>query len=249
MSSSSLRVFLLFISLYTAGGFQSYRVDRCDFNSTDLKDIEYSRSHYYNKLMYVRFRSSVGKFEGYTKDGLIQADYWNNISSYLEQMRDEKERYCEPNIKVWYSNILSKSVEPTVRVHSVVPPAGGHPAMLVCSVYDFYPRYIKVSWQRDGEEVSQDVTSTDELADGDWFYQLHSHLEYTACLSALLSVCLSETHLSVPTCLPSDPSMPESERNQIAIGASGLILGLILSLAGFIYFKRKSRGRILVPNN
>eukprot|EP00066_Takifugu_rubripes_P011324 XP_003979906.2 PREDICTED: HLA class II histocompatibility antigen, DRB1-11 beta chain-like [Takifugu rubripes] len=109
MSSSSLRVFLLFISLYTAGGFQSYRVDRCDFNSTDLKDIEYSRSHYYNKLMYVRFRSSVGKFEGYTKDGLIQADYWNNISSYLEQMRDEKERYCEPNIKVWYSNILSKS--------------------------------------------------------------------------------------------------------------------------------------------
>ncbi|KAF7198889.1 E-S beta chain-like, partial [Nothobranchius furzeri] len=44
-------------------------------------------------------------------------------------------------------------------------------------------------------------------------------------------------------------SMPESERNQIAIGASGLILGLILSLAGFIYYKRKSRGRVLVPSN
>nr|WJN85570.1 MHC class II antigen beta chain [Takifugu obscurus] len=249
MSSSSLRVFLLFISLYTAGGFQSYWVDRCSFNSTDPKDIEFSRSVYYNKLMYARFSSSVGKFEGYTKDGLFQADYWNNQSSYLEQVRGEKERYCETNIKIWYSNILSKSVEPEVIVHSVVPPAGGHPAMLVCSVYDFYPKYIKVSWQRDGKEVSQDVTSTDELADGDWFYQLHSHLEYTPRSGEKIS-CVVE-HASLKTRLTKDwdPSMPESERNQIAIGASGLILGLILSLAGFIYFKRKSRGRILVPNN
>lgn len=52
-------------------------------------------------------------------------------------------------------------------------------------------------------------------------------------------------HLSVPlTRLSSDPSMPESEKNKIAIGASGLILGLILTLAGFIYYKTKSRGLI-----
>ncbi|XP_056880241.1 H-2 class II histocompatibility antigen, E-S beta chain-like isoform X1 [Takifugu flavidus] len=249
MSSSSLRVFLLFISLYTAGGFQHYEVDRCNFNSTDLKDIEFSRSFYYNKLMLVRFSSSVGKFEGFTKYGLHQADYLNNLSSYLEEMRDKKERYCQHNIKVWYSNILSKSVEPEVIVHSVVPPAGGHPAMLVCSVYDFYPKYIKVSWQRDGEEVSQDVTSTDELADGDWFYQLHSHLEYTPRSGEKISCVVEHASLKTPLVKDWDPSMPESERNQIAIGASGLILGLILSLAGFIYFKRKSRGRILVPNN
>ncbi|XP_029695917.1 H-2 class II histocompatibility antigen, E-S beta chain-like isoform X1 [Takifugu rubripes] len=249
MSSSSLRVFLLFISLYTAGGFRYYEMDQCDFNSTDLKDIEYSRSIYYNKLMLVRFSSSVGKFEGFTKFGLRAADGWNNQSSYLEGLRGEKERYCERNIKIWYSNILSKSVEPTVRVHSVVPPAGGHPAMLVCSVYDFYPRYIKVSWQRDGEEVSQDVTSTDELADGDWFYQLHSHLEYTPRSGEKISCVVEHASLKTRLVKDWDPSMPESERNQIAIGASGLILGLILSLAGFIYFKRKSRGRILVPNN
>ncbi|XP_029695922.1 SLA class II histocompatibility antigen, DQ haplotype C beta chain-like [Takifugu rubripes] len=249
MSSSSLRVFLLFISLYTAGGFQLYWVDRCNFNSTDLKDIEYSSSFYYNKLMHARFSSSVGKFEGFTKYGMHQADYWNNMTSYLEQMRAEKERVCQHNIKIDYDNILSKSVEPTVRVHSVVPPAGGHPAMLVCSVYDFYPRYIKVSWQRDGEEVSQDVTSTDELADGDWFYQLHSHLEYTPRSGEKISCVVEHASLKTRLVKDWDPSMPESERNQIAIGASGLILGLILSLAGFIYFKRKSRGRILVPNN
>ena len=38
--------------------------------------------------------------------------------------------------------------------------------------------------------------------------------------------------------------MPESERNKIAIGASGLILGLTLSLAGIIYYKKKAGGQI-----
>lgn len=71
-------------------------------------------------------------------------------------------------------------------------------------------------------------------------------LGYVAvCLSSCLYTCLS-THLS--SCrLSSDPSMPESERNKIAIGASGLILGLILSLAGFIYYRRKVRGNCSIP--
>lgn len=42
---------------------------------------------------------------------------------------------------------------------------------------------------------------------------------------------------------PSDPSLPESDRNKIAIGASGLVLGIVLSAAGFIYYKKKSSGQ------
>ncbi|XP_022624070.1 H-2 class II histocompatibility antigen, E-S beta chain-like, partial [Seriola dumerili] len=133
--------------------------------------------------------------------------------------------------------------EPYVRLYSTTPPAGKHPAMLVCRVFDFYPKQIRVSWHRDGQEVSSDVTSTDELADGDWFYQVHSHLEYTPRSGEKISCVVEHASLKEPLVTDWDPSMPESERNKIAIGASGLILGLILSLAGFIYYRRKARGQ------
>uniref|UniRef100_A0A3Q0SBI2 MHC class II beta chain N-terminal domain-containing protein n=1 Tax=Amphilophus citrinellus TaxID=61819 RepID=A0A3Q0SBI2_AMPCI len=108
------------------------RRNRCVFNSTDPKDIELIASWYYNKMEVNRFTSSAGKFVGYTEYGVKNADFWNN-GPFLNTMRAEKERFCQHNIGIWYSNVLSKSVQPTVRLHSSTPSSGHHPAMLVCS--------------------------------------------------------------------------------------------------------------------
>nr|APD68828.1 MHC class II antigen beta chain [Trachinotus ovatus] len=248
MASSFLRFSLLFIAVYTADGFREFAVDRCDFNSTDPKDITYIYSMFYNKLEFIRFDSSVGRFVGYTEYGVKNAERFNSGPEVV-QRRNEKERYCLNHVGNAYQSVLTKSAEPYVRLHSTTPPAGKHPAMLVCSVYDFYPKQIRVSWRRDGQEVTSDVTSTDELADADWYYQIHSHLEYTPRSGEKISCVVEHASLKEPLVTDWDPSMPESERNKIAIGTSGLILGLILSLAGFIYYKRKARGRILVPTN
>ncbi|XP_059181129.1 H-2 class II histocompatibility antigen, E-S beta chain-like [Centropristis striata] len=241
--ASSFLIFL-FISLHTADGFLYSSMDRCGFNSSDLEDMEYIRSLYFNKDELVRFSSSLGKFVGFTEYGIKQAEYWNSQPSYLAQMRAQKERYCQHNIEIYYSNILTKSAEPYVRLRSVTPSSRNHPAMLVCSVYDFYPKLIRVIWLRDGQEVTS-VTSTDKLADGDWYYQVHSHLEYTPRSGEKISCVVEHASLKEPLVIDWDPSMPESDRNKFAIGASGLILGLVLSLAGFMYSKRKSQGWIL----
>nr|AFD01268.1 MHC class II beta subunit [Oreochromis niloticus] len=249
MASSFLCLSLLFISLSTADGFKMYVVSRCDFNSSELKDIKLTMSYYYNKIEFARFDSDVGKHVGFTEFGVKVAEAWNNDQAFLADWRAAKERYCQHNIGNHYSAILSKSVKPYVKLHSMTPASSHHPAMLVCSVYDFYPSKIKVSWLRDGQEVTSDVTSTEEMADGDWCYQIHSHLEYTPRSGEKISCKVEHASLEKPLITDWDPSMPESERNKLAIGASGLILGLILSLAGFIYYKRKARGRILVPTN
>ncbi|XP_043954549.1 H-2 class II histocompatibility antigen, E-S beta chain-like [Gambusia affinis] len=249
MASSLLCWLLIIITINTADGFRENQMFRCVFTSPELKDIQYIQSLIYNKKEYARFDSNLGRFVGYTEFGVKNAERWNKDQSYIALLNTTKETYCKPNIDIDYQVALTKSVAPTVRLYSTTPPAGHHPSMLVCRVYDFYPKTIKVQWLRDGQEVTSDVTTTDEMEDGDWYYQVHSQLEYTPRSGERISCRVEHSSLKEPLITDWDPSIPDSERNKLAIGASGLILGLILSLAGFIYYKRKARGRILVPTS
>uniref|UniRef100_A0A8C1V742 MHC class II beta chain N-terminal domain-containing protein n=1 Tax=Cyprinus carpio TaxID=7962 RepID=A0A8C1V742_CYPCA len=65
-------------------------------------------------------------------------------------------------------------------------------------------------------------------------------------LSFLLSTCRANATVQI-SCMVEHASfnlsLPESERNKIAIGAFGLVLGIIIAAAGLIYYKKKSTGQ------
>ncbi|KAM9352952.1 rano class II histocompatibility antigen, A beta chain-like [Symphorus nematophorus] len=121
--------------------------------------------------------------------------------------------------------------------------------MLICSAYNFYPKRITVTWLRNGEKVTSDVTSTEELSNGNWLYQVHSYLEYTPGPEDKITCMVEHASLRKPKLYDWDPTPPESERNKIAVGAAGLLLGLVFFSAGLIYYKNNTTGRVLVPSN
>ncbi|XP_063325633.1 H-2 class II histocompatibility antigen, E-D beta chain-like [Pelmatolapia mariae] len=245
MASSFLCFTFLFISIHIADGFLEYIVDRCEFNSTELKHMEYIYSHYYNKIEYIRFSSSVGEYVGVTEFGVNLAKHWNNDTALLNSTRNKIVTYCLNNIDIHDRAILAKSVRPSVRIRSKTLLSGQHPATLVCSVYNFFPRKIKVSWLRDGQKVTSDVTSTQEMPNGDWYYQTHSQLEYTPRSGEKISCVVEHASLKEPLITDWDPSSDKSTSESttlIAIGASILTLGLILLLAGFFLYRWKARG-------
>uniref|UniRef100_A0A668URS8 Ig-like domain-containing protein n=1 Tax=Oreochromis aureus TaxID=47969 RepID=A0A668URS8_OREAU len=246
MGLSLLCFSLLFIILCTADGYEHYTSSRCLFNSTELRGMEYIRSYYYNSLEYARFDSSVGKFVGYTEYGVKYAEMWNNDQGQLAFMRAQKEKNCKPNIDLWYQSVLTKSVKPSASLHSMMPSGNHHPALLVCSVYDFYPKQIKVSWRRNGQEVTSDITTTEEMANSNWLYQIHSHLEYTPRSGEKIFCVVEHSSLEKPVITDWVPSMSESKKLMI-VGAFGLSLGLVFFLAGVIYMKMSQAQSLKKP--
>lgn len=89
-------------------------------------------------------------------------------------------------------------VEPTVRLRWAEAAEGKHPGMLICSAYNFYPKHIKLTWLRDGKEAKAEVTSTEELPNGNWLYQIHSYLEITPKLGESISCMVEHSSLTKP---------------------------------------------------
>ncbi|KAM9475881.1 HLA class II histocompatibility antigen, DR beta 4 chain-like [Clarias gariepinus] len=197
--------------------------------------------------MYLQYNSTLGKYIGYTELGVKNAQRLNKDTALLASRKADVDRYCKYNTKIWQDLIFGETVEPQVMVHSVKKSDGSHPAVLMCSAYSFYPKLIKVTWMRNGQVIKGGVTSTEEMADGDWYYQVHSHLEYKPESGEEISCVVEHASFKQPMSYKWDPSMSEPDKSKIAIGASGLVLGLVLSAAGFIYYRKKCSGRILVP--
>ncbi|KAI4895705.1 hypothetical protein NFI96_019616, partial [Prochilodus magdalenae] len=231
------------VAQWCPDGYYYYWVGECVSSLPDLTDTEYIYSIYFNKELSVQFNSTVGKFIGFDEIGMSNADSWNNEEAVLVQ-RAHRDTLCKPGFEIMYTHFLHKTVQPKIRLRSEQEARGDHPAILLCSAYGFYPAAIEVYWLRDGIRVSTEVVYTEEMADGDWYYQIHSHLEYTPKSGEKISCVVEHASFSEPIIYDWDP-LPESERSKIAIGASGLVLGIILSAAGFIYYKKKSSGMSL----
>ncbi|XP_056152754.1 AT-rich interactive domain-containing protein 5B-like [Lampris incognitus] len=100
--------------------FLHYNLQTYVFTSSELPDIEFIYSKYFNKIEVNRFNSTVGKFVGYTEFGIYNAELFNNDPAVLARWRAQKERVCKPNIEIEYRKTLDKTGEDLTQKHILV---------------------------------------------------------------------------------------------------------------------------------
>ncbi|XP_022051680.2 rano class II histocompatibility antigen, A beta chain-like isoform X2 [Acanthochromis polyacanthus] len=239
-----LSLLVAFVMFSRANAFFGYVEVQCLYTST--RDVIYMEKLYINKLLMAEYNSTLGNYTGYTAKMKDLTDEANKVKKFKERAKKNLDE-CKSNIPLVF-DALTKPVEPTVKLKLVDVADSRHPSMLVCSAYGFYPKLIRVSWLRDGKETTTDVTSTEELSNGNWLYQIHSYLEFTPKPGEKISCRVEHASLMEPKLYDWEPVV-EAERNKYAVGSAGLLLGLLFFITGLIFYKKNSTGRTLVPTS
>uniref|UniRef100_A0A674AF78 Ig-like domain-containing protein n=1 Tax=Salmo trutta TaxID=8032 RepID=A0A674AF78_SALTR len=224
LHSSSLFQVFMHSCFFSPDGHFITTLDLCYYRGEDPHDVEYIWRAISDTVKVMEYNSTLNRFTGYTPTGKHKAEQFN----------------ADPVVLASFQTSLHFFLEPSVHLRSMTPHSDRHPSMLTCSVYKFYPKQIRVTWLRNGQEVTSNMTSSEELANGDWHYQIHSYLEYTPTPGEKISCMVEHASFTEPKILHWDMSLPESGRNKIAIGASGLVLGVVFAAAGLLYYNRRT---------
>uniref|UniRef100_A0A8C2IV92 Si:busm1-228j01.4 n=2 Tax=Cyprinus carpio TaxID=7962 RepID=A0A8C2IV92_CYPCA len=233
-----------FFEKVSAHGYFGYVQTQCRVPGS-IEKTEFIFSVTYNKIEYIRYNSTEDKAVGYTEFGEKWAEDYNKNKILLAQAEFGLDK-CKGIAKFIVPN-AGLTVKPEVIIRSAREAKGNEKAVLVCSAYDFFPKLIKLTWLRDDKEVTADMTSIEELADGDWYYQVHSHLEYFPKPGEKVSCVVEHASSHKPMIYDWDSSPSESERSKIILGAVGLLMGVFMAAGGLIYYKRKHTGFYRLP--
>ncbi|XP_072225675.1 rano class II histocompatibility antigen, A beta chain-like [Leuresthes tenuis] len=193
----------------------------------------------FNKHDMLEFNSTRGNWTGFTAFGTEFAKNRNSDPRDAVVRSSEKKMLCEENIDI-FNKAANLSTAPIVNIKLVKQHNGGHPVMLVCSAYNFYPKQIQMTWLRNKQEVTTGVHYSDAMADGELYYQIHSHLEFTPTLGETITCVVEHLSLSEPKMIVWDNSLPAEKIIQIVVGVCGLVLGIVIMSSGLIYYKKKS---------
>lgn len=231
-----------------ADGYYFSTWSQCIYSFADFSDMEFVLGLYFNKWMFVQFNSTVGKFVGYTEQGVRNAEYFNKDPAYLQQMRAQVDMFCKHNAEIYGSALFDKAVVPKVNLSLVQLGDSGHPTLLRCSAYDFYPQQIKMYWLRDGRVMTSDVTSSEEMPNGDWYYQSHSELVFSPKSGERISCVVEHSSVTKPIIIDWKPPVREFEWDfdlLSAVGDASAVLGILFAAAGLIYYKTKTEKNLV----
>ncbi|XP_053085101.1 BOLA class I histocompatibility antigen, alpha chain BL3-7 isoform X2 [Pangasianodon hypophthalmus] len=213
----------------TTRGYDQYGYDGEDFISLNLKTATWTAAKP-QAVIFINNWDPRGE----------KAKYWK---SYLEND-------CIDWLKK-YVSYARETLERKVRPEASVFQKYSTPPEVVCHATGFFPKAVMISWQKDGEEVHENVELRETLPNQDGSFQKRS----------ILTVPAEELQKHTYTCVIQHSSLekelvlPVSERRilrggapiAIVIAVVAALVALVAVVAGIVVWKKKNSGFKPVP--
>ncbi|XP_078108343.1 HLA class II histocompatibility antigen, DR beta 4 chain-like isoform X2 [Sander vitreus] len=212
----------------------------CEYGD-NITDMVFFVKNLFNQKINTLYDSRVGKYVGFGEYGMTNAAHYNSQKWKMDERKVEVETLCRYNARFFRRSTLDRKVAPVVKVHETKPADYGKRSMLECSVIGFFPQEVKLSWLRDGVEVTTDVSSTDVLANGDWSFQLHSYLEFTPRRGERVSCRVEHSSLRESLEVDWDTFSLNAKYLKMAVGIIFFFIGFTAATGGAAYYWWKQR--------
>ncbi|KAI5088472.1 major histocompatibility complex class I UBA precursor [Silurus meridionalis] len=204
----------------TTRGYDQYGYDGEDFFSLDL-----------NTGSWTAVIDEVEIFINRWDPIRTEAEYWKNfletecinwIKKFISHSRETLERKIPPAASVFQKNSSSPEV--------------------VCHATGFFPKALIIKWQKDGEDVYEDVELRETLPNEDGSFQKRS----------ILKVSAEELQKHTYTCVIEHSSLEKEMMLKVpkSRGQIGIIMSLVFlvaAVAGIMVWKKKNSGFKPVP--
>ncbi|KAF5893604.1 BOLA class I histocompatibility antigen, alpha chain BL3-7-like isoform X2, partial [Clarias magur] len=217
----------------TSRGYIEYACDGEDFMSLDLKAVSWSAA----KPQAVTTESkweSTGQEAKHCKD-FLRVECVERLRKFESYSRVKKEKKKGPEVSVFHKHFSSPEV--------------------VCHATGFFPKALTITWQKDGEDVHEDVALRETLPNQDGSFQKRSILKVPAEeLQKHTYTCVVQ-HSSLEKELVREvPKGGRSDKRSIGrsdggsdgapasylVGTVMAVVVLLAAVAGIVFWRKKS---------